>query len=179
MATNGHGIGVIEAERQLAAARAEEAKQKREQAREEIKRLAAEGAKLKAELEPLVAQIKSAQAERLRLHGELVRARDAILRYSVPLDPLTFPSAADERERLRQLAAWKARQKELLALHEDAVRRESVRMHAIRLLNTLRQIQYQLENQASLAEGRRPGQVSGGVYIGVEDFIGSMPITSL
>ena len=172
-------LSVIEAEAALTAARAAEAKQKRARAIQEIKRLTAEGVKLKAEVELLAAQIKGAQADRLRLHPELMQARNQIATYSAPLDPLTFPSAADERERLRQLSSWKARQKELLAQHEDAVLRESVRMQAIQLLNTLRRIQYEIQNQTAIAEGRKPGQVSGGVYMGVEDFIGSMPITSL
>ena len=169
---------VAQAEQQLAAARAEEAKRKREDAKQQIKRLTAEGANLKAELKALAAQINSAQADRLRLHGQLVQARNQINIYAAALDPLTFPTEKDERERLQQLAARQARQKELLAQHEDAVRRESVRMHAIQVQNELRRIQYELENQTAIAEGRKPGEVSGGAYMGVEDFIGSMPITS-
>ena len=165
-------VSVTQAEAQLKVALASEAKQKRENAKAEIQRLSAEGATLQAELFALAAQIKQAQADRLQLHGALVNARTQLIAYSQPLDPLTFPSAKDERERVRQLAAWQQRQRELLAQHTAACERESVRGHAVQLKRKLEHLQYEIQNQTALAEGRKPGQLAeGGVFTGVEDFL--------
>ena len=165
---------VAQAETALAVARVEEQKQKREDARREIQRLTAEGAKLKAELEPLVTQVKQAQNERLHLHGQLLQARSQIASYSAPLDPLTFPSAKDEAERRKQLAAWQEQQKELLKQHRTVVERESVRPYAVKVQQTLVRLQYEIANLTAIAEGRRPGQLAeGGLFTVGEDFLGN------
>jgi len=91
-------LAVAEAERALATARAEAQRQERLDARDRVIELAAEGARLTTELEPFRLQIKTALAERLRLHGELVRARNMIGLYGAELDPLSFPTENDERE---------------------------------------------------------------------------------
>jgi chromosome segregation ATPase len=166
-------LSVAQAETQLAAAQAENAKQKRENAKREIQRLRAEGATLTKELRPLAAQVREAQAERLKLHGLLLQARNQINFYAAPLDPLTFPSDEDIAEHGKQLTLWRNRQKELLAAHEDCVRREGVRAEAVTLQKRLEHLQYSINNLSAVAEGRRPGQLEGGgVFQNVEDFIG-------
>lgn len=35
------------------------------------------------------------------------------------------------------------------------------------------QVEFEIGNWSAIAEGRKPGQITGGVYAGVEDFIGS------
>jgi hypothetical protein len=162
-----------ELRRQLATAEADEARQKRAAAVERVKALAAEGAQLRAELEPLAEQIRTAQNARLRCHGELVRAREQISALSAPLDPLMFPSALDEHNRVEQLAAWRARQQELLTLHADCVRREGVRPQAVQLQRRLETLTFQIQNLSAVAEGRKIGEVEGGVSQGVEDFLGA------
>jgi hypothetical protein len=165
-----------ELRQQLARAVDEEARQKRAEAAKRIEALSAEGAALTAELEPLAAQINAAQNERLRLHGELLQARNQVNIYSAPLDPLTFPSEKDEHDRLEQLAAWKKRQQELLELHSDCVRKESVRPSAVALQRRLSQLTFEIQNLSAVAEGRRPGQIEGSVSMGVEDFLGSSQV---
>jgi chromosome segregation ATPase len=162
----------MEAQQQLRTAIAEEQRAKSQAALEQIKILTAQGAALRAELEPLVAQIKQAQDERLRLHAELMRARTQVNHYSAPLDPLTFPSAEDEAERLRQLDLWQAEQARLLAAHRAAMEREAVRPRAIRLANQLNALQYSISNLSAVAEGRTPGSIEGGLFT-VEDFLSS------
>ena len=163
---------VIRAQNKLRVALSEEAQQRRENAREEIKRLSAEGAALRAELEPMAAQVRRAQNDRLRLHGELVHARAEIARYAAPLDPHEFPTAKDEAVRAKQLRWWRAEQKRLLAAHEDARQRESVRIEAIRLQNRVNQIHSQLNNLTVVAEGRELGRAEGGIFTTGEDFLG-------
>jgi len=163
---------VAQAETALAAARAEAEKQKRDDAKREILSLSAEGAALKAELEPLAAQVTTAQNDRLRITGQLAQARNQINTYAAPLDPLTFPSEQDERERRRKLAAWQAKQRELLAQLEDARLRESVRPQAVALQRRLETLRFAIQNQSAIAEGRRPGQIEGGITTVGEDFLG-------
>ena len=160
-----------ELRQQLQVAEADEALQKREAAVEQVKRLAAEGRALRAELEPLAETIRTAQNARLRCHGELARARDQINALSQPLDPLGFPSALDEHNRVEALAAWKDRQKELLEVHADCVRRETVRPRAVQLQRRLEKITFEIQNQTALAEGRKIGEVEGGISQGVENFL--------
>jgi hypothetical protein len=162
---------VTELKQKLATAEADEARQKREAAVEQVRRLAAEGRALRAELEPLAEQIRTAQNARLRCHGELARAREQIAVLNQPLDPLMFPSALDEHNRVEQLAAWKTRQQELLEVHADCVRRETVRPRAVQLQRRLETITFQIQNLSALAEGRKIGEVTGSVSQGVENFL--------
>jgi chromosome segregation ATPase len=162
---------VAELRQQLKAAEAEEQRHKATQAKEKIKSLTGEGASLMAQLEPLVKQINEAQKERLALNGHLINARNQIRAYEAPLDALTFPSEKDEHNRVEQLDLWKQRQRELLAKHEDCVRRESVRPQAVALQKRLEHIQFEVQNWTAVAEGRKIGEVEGGVYQGVEDFL--------
>ena len=166
-------VTVSEAEKQLAAARAEAARQQRKDAQRKLQELRREGAELLAELEPLAAQIRSAQNERLRLNGQLVKARNQINAYSQPLDVSNFPSDADIRAHAAQLRQWQGRQKELLALHRAAVERESVRPRAVALEKRLEQLRFEVQNWTVIAEGGTFGEVEGGVYQNVGDFIGS------
>src|ERR1700686_4984953 len=167
---------VAELRQQLKEAEVEEARHKATQAKEQIARLGAEGAKLQTELLALASQINAAQKERLALNGHLINARNQIRAYETPLDPLTFPSDADEHNRVEQLALWKQRQRELLAKHEDCVRRESVRPQAVALQKRLEQLQFEIQNLTTIAEGRKPGQIEGGVYQGMEDFLGASQV---
>jgi chromosome segregation ATPase len=160
-----------ELRQQLQAAEAAEVRARAEQAKEQVRRLAAEGAALRAELEPLAAQIREAQNARLRCHGELARAREQIAALSQPLDPLGFPSEADEHQRQEALTAWRQRQQELLATHEDCIRRETVRPRAVQLQRRLETITFEIQNQTALAEGRKIGEVTGSVSQGVENFL--------
>ena len=99
---------VTEAQRQLDAAVAVEGMRRRETAKQEIKRLRHEGAALLKRFRPLAAQVKQAQADRLRLHYELVKARNNIAAYRTPLDPSTFPSDEDVAKQARALVGWQA-----------------------------------------------------------------------
>ena len=171
---------VKQAEQDLATARADEQKQKRDDATRELKRLTAEGAKLQTELQGLAAQINEAQHTRLRLHGLLVQARQQIEAYSEPLDPLTFPTDADEAYRIEQLGLWREKQRDLLSKHRAAVERESVRPYAISVKNRLERIQYEIVNLTTVARGGRPGDlVEKGINYVREDFIGNMQTTHL
>jgi hypothetical protein len=145
-------IAVIEAERNLNAARAAAGTQRREDAKQNILRLRHEGAALLKRFRPLAAQVKQAQANRLRLHYELLRAKNNIATYSTPLDPLTFPSDENIAAHAAQLVAWQATQKELLAQHEDACRRESVRAHAVTIQDRLVHIQFEIQNLTAIAK---------------------------
>jgi len=93
--------------------------------------------------------------------------------YSALQDALTFPSAKDERARVRQLAGGQERQCELLAQHEDAVRRENVRPHAVFLQQ--QPTKDPIRNpESNGAEGRQPGQLAGvGLFTVGEDFLGN------
>jgi chromosome segregation ATPase len=162
---------VAQAEAALARARAEDAKQKREDAMVEIKRLSREGAELLKQLRPLTAQIKQAQQERLNLHGQLLQAQQQIAVYSAPPDPLTFPSDAEIEAHAAQLVLWQDRQKSLLRQHAAAVQRESVRPHAVTLNNRLEHVEYEIRNLSAVAEGHKPGEIQGGLFIGVESFL--------
>lgn len=166
---------VVQAEQQLAAARAAEAIQKRENAKQQIERLSAEGAALIKQLRPMAQQVREAQNERLKLHGLLVQAREQIEIYNTPLDPLTFPSAQDERERVRQLAAWRERQRELLAQHAAASEREAIRAQAVQIQRRLENITFEMNTLAVIAEGLKPGEFEGGLFRVGEDFIGHGP----
>ncbi len=169
---------VTEAQRQLDAAVAVEGMRRRETAKQEIKRLRHEGAALLKRFRPLAAQVKQAQADRLRLHYELVKARNNIAAYRTPLDPSTFPSDEDVAKQARALVGWQAQQQELLAQHEDACRRESVRVHAVAIQDRLLHMQFEIQNLTAIAEGRRPGEMpQGGLSMGVEDFIGNVATT--
>jgi hypothetical protein len=152
------------------AALAAEASARREAAKQQIKELRREGAALLRQYRPLAAQIKTAQQQRLKLHGALVQARDQIAIYSVPLDPETFPSDADLAAHAEQLDLWKGRQKELLAQVEDARNREAARPQAMAIQNRLRHMQFEIRNLTSIAEGRRPGEIEGGLF-SVENFL--------
>lgn len=155
---------------QLATARAAESSAKCEAAKQRIKELRREGAALLMQYRPLAAQVKTAQQQRLKLNGELVQARDQIAIYSVPLDPETFPSDEDIAAHAEQLALWKARQRELLARNEDTRSREAVRPQAMAIQNRLQQMQYAIANLTAVAEGRRPGEIKGGLF-SVENFL--------
>jgi hypothetical protein len=171
-------IAVIAAEQQLNAARAVAETQRREEAKQEILRLRHEGAALLKRFRPMAAQVKQAQADRLRLHYELLRAKNNIAAYRAPLDPLTFPSDEEVAEHARLLVAWQATQQKLLAQHEDACRRESVRVHAVAIQDRLIHMQFEIQNLTAIAEGRRPGEMAkGGLSMGVEDFFGNMATT--
>lgn len=162
-------------ERQLAAARSEESRKKREDALAQIERLSDEGAQLKALLAPLQEQINGALNERLRLNGLLRQARSQVLAYSAPLDPLTFPSQADKEEHARQLGLWKEGQRKLLAANtaNEARMGVDVRLNAARLARRLETVAQEISNLTAVAEGRRPGETKGGLsYVG-EDFIGN------
>jgi chromosome segregation ATPase len=163
---------VIAAEQQLNAVRAVAETQRREGAKQEIRRLRHEGAALIRQFRPLAAQVKQAQADRLRLHYELLRAKNHIAAYRVPLDPLTFPSDENIAAHAAQLVAWQAEQKKLLAQYEDAVRRESARVHAVTIQDRLVHMQFEIQNLTAIAEGRRPGEMAKGGLSTCEDFIG-------
>lgn len=160
-----------ELRQQLAIAEAADAAQKRAAAAAQVKQLTAEGARVTAELEPLIEQIRAAQNDRLRINGLLLQARNQISAFAAPLDPLTFPSENQEKERLRQLAAWKAQQLALLKKHEDCVRRENVRPQAVALQRRLQTLEFQIKNLSVLAEGGKIGEVTGAVSQGVENFL--------
>jgi hypothetical protein len=172
-------LTVAEAETTLAAARADAAKLEREQALAKIQELRRVGAELMQQLRPMVAQINQAQADRLRLHGELMNARNQIAIYSQPLDPLTFPTDADIAAHAEQLRLWRKHQKELLAQSEDACLRESIRLRAVALQTELNHLQQMIRNLIPIAEGRRVGDMEGGLYQGVEDFIGNLQTAHL
>lgn len=166
---------ITELQRQLKAAEAGDAKQKRENAAREIQRLTGEGAKLRIELEPLAKQIKTAQNKRLRFNGELVHAREQIAAYSTPLDLSDFPSDAEIRAHAEQLRLWQERQQELLAAskaNEESIGFPVMR-HAIGLQKRLNEIKFEIENLTAVAEGRRPGQIEGGINCVTEDFLGA------
>jgi chromosome segregation ATPase len=172
-------VTVIEAEAVLAKATRQAAQERRENAKQKIQELRREGAEVRKQFRPLAAQVKQAQADRLRLHALLVQAREQIAVYARPLDPLDFPSDVDIQEHARQLEAWRARQAELLVQSADARDRESLRPHTVALAKRMDQIRFEISNWSAVASGLRPGEAVGGVYQGVEDFIGSMPITNL
>lgn len=155
-------IAVVQAEAALAIARAEQAKQERENATREIKRLTTEGVKLRAALHKLIKQVNNAQTDRLILHSELQKAREQIGIYSEQLDPLTFPTPEDEAKRVMQLGLWQERQVELQRLHKEACRRESVRVQAAEMQQQLLNMQYEIRNLMAIAQGRRPGQLPQG-----------------
>jgi hypothetical protein len=111
----------------------------------------------------LAAQVKQAQADRLRLHGELVRARNQIAAYATPLDPLDFPSDADIQEHSEQLRLWQQKQAELLDQHREVVEREAARIPAIALARRMENVRLEIQNWTAVAEGRRPGQVEGSI----------------
>jgi hypothetical protein len=166
-------LSVPEAEQQLAAAQAVAAKERRENATREIQRLRREGVPMLKRLRALAAVIHEAQNTRLKLNGLLLQARAQIASFSIPLDPMEFPSDADIAEHARQLTLWQARQKELLAQSEECLRRESWRMEAIGLQDRVNRMYQEMKNLTAVAAGRLPGQLeSGGLAQGLEDFIG-------
>jgi chromosome segregation ATPase len=170
--------GVQEAEAVLAAATRQAAQERRQNAKQKIQELRREGAKLRAEFEPLAAQIREAQNTRLRIHGELVRARNQIAFYSTPLDPLDFPSDKEIAEHARQLEAWRARQAELLVQSADARDREGVRPQAVALAKRMDQIRFEIANWTAVASGIKPGQVEGSITTAT-DLPGSFPVVTL
>ena len=172
-------VTVIEAENVLAKAKAAAQKQRCEDAKQRIQELRREGAELRKQYKPLAQQVLQAQQDRLRLHAELVRARNQIVFYSTLLDPLDFPSDKQIAEHAAQLETWRKRQQELLALSKNASERESIRPQAVALAKRMDQIRFEIANWSVVVEGRKPGEAAGGVYQNVEDFIGSMPITNL
>lgn len=164
---------VIEAEIKLKAAVTAAQAQRCEDAKVEIKRLRREGAELRKQLRPMVRQIKDAETERLKLHSQLVQARDMIGFYNTPLNPLDFPTDEEVAEHTAHASSWKQRQQELLVLHRAAVERESVRVQAIALQKRLQEIYFEIRNWAAVAEGRRPGEVGeGGAFTVGEDLLG-------
>jgi hypothetical protein len=174
---------VTELERQLKATEAETEKLKRKmkeakqlEIERTLEKLSREGAAVKAEFDPMAAGLNNDQNLQLRLHAELVRAKEQINVHSQPLDPLSFPSRTAERNRLRNLAEWKDRQRQLLLQHHDCVRRQSVRPRAIQLARRLDQIRFEIQNWTAILEGRRPGQIEGGTFQGVEDFLGNSQV---
>ncbi len=166
-------------EQQLEAARAEEAKSRREAAKQKIEELRREGAMLLKELRPLAKQVREAQRERLRLHGLLVQARNNILAFSQQLNPLDFPSDEKIAEQAQQLETWKNRQKELLAQHARSCEREAVRSQAVALQRKLDHLQYSISNLTAVSEGRLPGQLDKGGLSTCEDFIGNLQTAHL
>ncbi len=146
-------LSVLEAEQQLAAARANVQRLRREDAVRKIEELRREGAALRERLPSLEAQVAQAQAERLELHPQLLTARDQIAHYSAPLDPLTFPTDAEIAEHARQLALWQKRQQELLARHKHASQRETAQEELIAVKNNVAQMQQAIRNLSALAAG--------------------------
>jgi hypothetical protein len=162
---------VSELKQKLEAAVAEEARQKRAYAARKVEALSAEGERLTAQLEPMAVNLNNDQNLQLRLHAELVQARDQINAHSAPLDPLSFPSRTAERNRLRNLAEWKERQRGLLLKHHDCVRRQSIRPQAMALQRRLEQLKYEIQNWSTIAEGGKIGEVTGGAFANVENFL--------
>jgi len=171
-------VTVIEAENVLAKAKAAAQKQRCEDAKQRIQELRREGAELRKQYKPLAQQVLQAQQDRLRLHAELVRARNQIAVYSVPLDPLDFPSDADVAEHAQQLVLWQKKQAELLDKHRDAVEREAARIPAIALAQRMENVRLEIQNWSTVAEGIRPGQVKGSITTAT-DLPGSFPVTTL
>jgi DNA-directed RNA polymerase len=164
---------VMIAEQQLAAAKADAAKETREDAKRKIEELRREGATLRKQLEPMALQIKDAQNARLRLHRALLHAREQIDLYAQPLDPLTLPTDEEMAEHDRQLGLWKLEQEALLAKHRAAVERESIRPQAVAMQKRLETLQLEIQNWAAVAGGRTPGQPpEGGVFRAGQDFLG-------
>jgi hypothetical protein len=169
-------MSVAEAQQQLRTALAEEARAKSAAAIEQIKALSAEGAVITAELTPLKAQIKTARDYRLgRVFAELCQARDQIARLEQPLDPLSFPTAADERKRGRDLAFWREKQQQWLEEDAKCKRGEAAWVRARQLQNRLDYITSSINNLENVAQGLQPGEVRGGVFRVGEDFIGNGP----
>jgi chromosome segregation ATPase len=166
-------VTVAHTTQQLALASAEEARQKRENAKKDVDRLRREGAALKGRFDPLAALVKQKQAERLKLHTRLLQLGNDISEFSQPLDPLTFPSDEDIAERERDLGELKVQQAETLAAHERVFTEESsARREAIPLQHRLVQIGFEMNNAIEAAEGREPGKPEKVSLSTVEDFLG-------
>jgi methionyl-tRNA synthetase len=169
-------MSVAEARQQLQAAVIEERKQKADAALEQIQALSAEGAAIREELEPLKVQIKTARDYRLgRVFAELCQARDQIARLEQPLDPLSFPTAADERKRGRDLAFWREKQQQWLEEDAKCKRGEAVWTRARQLQNRLDYLTSSINNLENVAAGLQPGEVRGGIFKVGEDLIGNGP----
>jgi len=166
-------ITVAEAERQLAAARAEAAKLERENALQELAVQGQEGAALVEELTPLATKINTLQNKRLELYGLLLQARNQIAVFSQPLDPLTFPSTKQIAKHDEQLRSWKQRQKELQRESMKVSEEEwSARQRALLLVAKLTHLKFVTSNLSAIASGLRPGQIEGGLFLVGEDLLG-------
>lgn len=157
----------------LADAEAQEQRARREAALAQIEELRAKGAAILAELEPLAAEVKRAASERIRLHYVIVECRTQIARWSVSLDPLTFPSDEAIQENARQLKRWERKLEHVVTQYVEAAEREGGRQRAVELNNQFVALQYTLRNLKRMAEGRNPGDPPnhGGLSYAETDFL--------
>jgi hypothetical protein len=111
-----------------------------------------------------------------RVFAELLRARDQIAQLEQPLDPLTFPSAKDETDRVKQLAEWREVQRQWLAEDRKCKEQEAAWVRAKTLQQRLDYLTHSIHNLENVAQGLQPGEVRGGLFRVGEDFLGSGPL---
>jgi hypothetical protein len=172
-------ITVIEAETALASAKAEAERQRREDARRLVRQLRDEEEALRAELGPVKKEFNDMQNARLRRFPLLLGVRNRIVYLENLLDKKTG-SRKQTAEWVSELEGLRLKQKGLRAeADDDREREERAAARLPKMELALRDVGYKILTWEAVSEGRLPGEITGGVYQGVEDFIGSMPITNL
>jgi hypothetical protein len=156
---------------ELAVAEATAQRAKRDEALAAIPPLRRQGAEMQKEFRKLSVQVRDAQAERLWLHDKLLEAAEQVRFYGKPLDPVDFPSDADVAEHAKQLKLWKEEQQKLLKRSAAAAERESARMRALELEQSLLRLRGQLATLKTIAAGRKPGEIADTGLSRVERFL--------
>jgi hypothetical protein len=130
------------------------------------------GARLQAEYDAQVGETNRAINETGYLKVAIRNAESQLKAWRAPLDPLTFPSAAQLSKQAEQIAVWERTCADLTTRLAAAVRRSEGVLELVKLRDAIQRQQWVIANIRTLAEGGRVGYPEGGISTS-EDLIGN------